>query len=376
MTGPTAEPAEAVRRALDALGVAERALGLAARSRTLTPRQRALVDDGDVAGLEPQRVPDPHLRWTSVSGPAVRAETASAVVVVGKFSRSGQVKVRGYVRVDGRLATLKVWRSQGDSTALGRREREVRARIADIPDYRAPQVLAHGVADDGSPHGVDYLLEAVVHGRHPVTPDERRSAVEDLAPALADAYRAYGVRRRHLSAMMPRDLAERLDLALATEPDWPGGERALRRARRRLLGLVQADRFVPCSLGHGDLVATNIVRQDDGRHVLVDWEHGRLMPVAFDLGKLLVTGQADAALRRAAGAAVQGATARGRSADRYTWEEQLLLGLCKRLAAAPERRDRAHAAGRDDAFARQHARELASAAELLDAAARPWLLRR
>lgn len=339
---------------------AEEALGLEASPTRFELLHRALRSDEGVPGLDPHRVPDPHLRWRgSDELVSVEAEVASRYVVIGKYNRSTQVKARAYVAADEGPATLKVWRMGEGESPLGARERDVRAQVAPHAHYRAPEVLAHGRTGD-----VDYLLERVVHGRHPRTPEEVRAAAEDLLPALARAYRASGRLVHTVSAMLPRDLPERLASAVSDDSTpWPCADDERAETGRFLVDLVAANRRLVCALGHGDLVATNIVRADDGGHVLIDWEHGRVLPVAFDVGKLLRTAGADHGLRRRAAAVTGWRRHLGRGM--YTWSEQLVLGLCLRLAYAPERHRRAVAAGREDRFVREHEAEVRHLLELV-----------
>lgn len=351
-------PVELAEHALEVIGQVERALGLPPEDQVLELRGRALRHPGGLPGLDTDLVADPHVRLPDTRRPeVVRARCASRIVVLGKYARPTQVKARAYLLVDGRAATLKVWRMGAGETPLGARERRVRERVARFPQYRAPTVLRHGTVGD-----VDYLLEQVVYGMHPLTAPERRAAAEDLVPSLAAAYIAEGRVVSPASAVMSRDFATRLRTALDDpEIDWPCPPAQQAAVAEHLLRLVAQDRALVCALGHGDLVATNIIRTPDGSHVLVDWEHGRRMPVAFDLGKLLLTGDALEALRGAAVRSVRRLPLRDRRARRYTWDEQVLLGFCERLAAAPERRRRAAQAGRS----RQFERELTAQLEVL-----------
>lgn len=329
--------AEAAREVVAVLRVAEQALGLPAETQTFHLHRRSLQRADGVPGLGTSGVPDNHLRRPALpdDAPVVELSCASGAVVVGKFSRETQVKARGYLVLEGRPVTLKVWRMRGGETQLGVREREMRLRVASVSDYRAPEVLAHGRAGE-----VDYLLEPVVLGRHPATDSERLAAARDLVPSLVRAYATSGRRNRRLSKVVPRDLVPRLEAVLDDAVLWPLPDEERASLRRFLLDLVRRDDRLPTSVAHGDLVATNIVRRDDGHHVLIDWEHARELPVAFDLGKLLLTAGGDAEVTRAAGVAV---AATGRSSGRsYTWEEQLLLGLS---AGWPRRPSVAHGRG-------------------------------
>lgn len=349
-----------VQAALDAVERAEEA--------ALAPRDVATFEVAGRVARNVDTVPDLELsrlahslarrRVSETPTERIRARSGSAVIVLGKYARATQVKARAYLGDDGPL-TLKVWTHTEGELPLGRRERDVRARVQSIADYRAPEVLSSGAVDD-----TDYLLERIVYGRHPRTPGERFAAAEDLLGSLSRAYLRHGVEDRPLTEVVHSSFPERIKGVL-TDPDLPWSPEwgSRRRLARRLARLVNRDLAMSCSLGHGDLVATNIIRDRRKRHVLIDWEHGRFMPVAFDLSKLLATSGDPRRLESRMGHALKPFSGHGRR--HYHWRDQLVLGICQRLSFLPERRDRARKAGRLSQLDAEVGEQVGSVAALL-----------
>jgi hypothetical protein len=314
---------------------------------------------GEVRGFDPNRLADRAARLRDEPEEELDLALRNAIVLPGKFSRGKGVKVRSYVVVDGQLATLKVW--QGfDAAVTGARERKVRARIAGIDAYRTPPILRQGEHD-----GVDYLLEPAVFGRHPSGDAQRLAAAVDLGGSLADAYVAAGLDDRRLSEIVHPEFRARLEAAFADpglvwDPAW--GARAA--TTTRLFRLVDRDRSLPGAITHGDLVASNVIRDEQGRHHLVDWEHGRRQPVAFDLVKLMLSsGDWERALRALAPAA---ARFDGRGVRRYRWHHQLALGLAQFVSWSAAGRRKAAAAGRLQRFDVEQRQRLSALSTLLN----------
>lgn len=346
--------ADAVR----AVAVAERALDLAADDSEFRLAARTAHRSGS-DGVALADLADRHARKAATAPAAGRlvAASRSSVVVTGKFHTDGQLKARAYLADGDRPLTVKVWRSRPGERDLGLRERTVRAAVAEIGDYRSPPVLASGHRD-----GVDFLLEQVVYGRHPEPGAERVAAAVELLPALAEAYVRHGLRPRRLSRIVHRDLRTRVAATLAAAPwDPRWGDREL--ITGRLDRLIAQNRTLPCSLGHGDLVSSNIIRTPSGSHVLIDWEFARVMPVAFDLGKLLSASGDPHVVLDGVEPALRRFDSRGRL--RYRWPEQLALGVAQLLSWHPGRQARAEAAGLGGSYERELRQRLRWLAALL-----------
>lgn len=271
----------------------------------------------------------------------------SAIVRLGKLASPDQIKVRSYLVRDGQVLSLKVW-SGAAALVRGKRERDIRARISGLESYRTPPVLAHG--EGGS---TAFILEPVIYGSHPTSGGPRLAMTADLAQALSRGYMATMVGDRRLSKVTHPDLPGRLDHVLGGDGyPWPSDVRERAQVRRAVGRLIARDRTLPVAITHGDLVASNVIRDDQGRHHLVDWEHGRSGPAAFDLVKLVLgSGDADAAAE-----AIEPHMRKigGRGWRRYRASHQLALGVAQTLSWAPEARVRAVRAGRQDRFDAEH----------------------
>lgn len=200
----------------------------------------------DLHGFVPERLADRGARLGDEAEETLDLDVRSAIVRFGKFSRGQAVKVRSYVMVDGRLATLKVW--QGfDAAVTGARERKVRAQLAGIDAYRTPPILRHGEHD-----GVDYLLEPVVFGRHPSGDAQRLAPAVDLGGSLADACDAAGVDDRPPSASVHPEFRGRLEAAFA-DPGlvWDQAWGAKEATVARLFRFLDRDRSLPLATPTG-----------------------------------------------------------------------------------------------------------------------------
>jgi thiamine kinase-like enzyme len=134
-------------------------------------------------------------------------------------------------------------------------------------------------------------------------------------------------------------------------------------AENKMRQLINQDARVPVSLGHGDLVKSNMLFANDSV-VLIDWEHARAMPIAFDLSKLVFRAGAVASAVELIRQQWKGSLAATR--DGYRVEEQLALGLAQMLAWTASREQRAKAIGRAEAFRLDSQRRVKVLEQLLD----------
>jgi thiamine kinase-like enzyme len=100
-------------------------------------------------------------------------------------------------------------------------------------------------------------------------------------------------------------------------------------------------------LGHGDLVRSNILITNE-HVVLVDWEHARGMPIAFDLAKLVLHARDPEEALTLIRKRHPGLSRSPR--ESYSLERQIALGLVQMLSWTAPRQTRAQAAGRLDLF--------------------------
>ena len=161
-------------------------------------------------------------------------------------------------------------------------------------------------------------------------------AAVELIGRLATVYAQAGLHERALSTALPSDFMARFEASLSAPWfPWPAaGDRV--RFVRTVAGLVERDLSLPCSLGHGDMSISNVIRDEQDVHWLIDWKQGGRMPVAFDVRKLLLTTGAPDAVHERITAAIR--PFEGDGVRRYQWRHQLALGVCKEMTVAPRHR--------------------------------------
>ncbi len=343
--------------ALELLGVVEERLG---HRRLRWPRRyrtgglvavRTSVEAGDLVAP-----PSLLVRQVPGDGPVLRARCHAEVLRVGKFDLEAVVRFRAFHVGGDRPTALRI-QGHGDDHGSGV-TREIRARrtvARHVPEL-APRLLD---AELDADRGIGWLQEELIVGRHPRTAAETRRAVTQLVPGLRRLHDGVGVSDVPFSR-----------LAIGVLDRWDAATRAgilPSRLTEPVHRLVTRDADVQVSLGHGDLVRTNIVRHR-GEVVLIDWEKARSMPVANDLAKLLPLVGTDveptlAALHHAFGSTIAPTT------TSYAFDEQFALAVIQTLSAALPRAERARRAGREKRFVAGHERQLRLLGYLLERAA-------
>jgi tRNA A-37 threonylcarbamoyl transferase component Bud32 len=280
--------------------------------------------------------------WARARTPAVR---------IGKFDTDNVVRLRAFDPEHG-VAYRVQERGSPKRAGIHRSIASRRAVASHAPEL-APHLLA-----DGTFEGLEvaYLLEELLTGRHPADRGEVQALLPALVVELTRLHRGVGIDRPRLSEVVAADLLDRWTDAVRTEGVSPAVDRVVR-------SLVERDARVEVSLGHGDLVGSNILLSD-GRLVLVDWEHARSLPIAFDLAKPVLQARHLVAAIEAVRPALDGTV--GEASDSYRLEEQLVLAYVQRLTWSRERRQKAEAAGRLRRYEQQTARQLTAIAQLLE----------
>lgn len=339
------------RAALRVVAAAERAAGL---HRRLAPRRYRLADD--LAWQEGADLADApaEVRPTELPSDAtvVRATSRASLVRFGKFDRDGSVRARAYLLGADPVA-LKVQTDRRD----GRHgiDREVRARreVDALVPGLAPRLHATGHL---ARHEVSWLAEEVVAGVHPAGPKHVSRVADALVGALAPLYRASGYTTAPSSQVLGASSAERFADVVRVEP-------RLRRFVPAVEVLLAQDLDLELAFAHGDVVGSNVLVQDDGRVILVDWEYARRRPVADDLASVLTQAHdkpgAIAIIERHLGRDV------GVRPTSFSLREQLVVAQVQMLSWYAHRRERAEAAGRLDALERDTGRRVAALRALL-----------
>ena len=286
--------------------------------------------------------------------PAVRvwSRTRAKVVRMGKFDVDEVARLRAFYPDQGLSLRL-----QGADAGEAGVERELAARrlVADHAPDLAPRLAGHGRF--GQTPTVDYLFEELLDAAPLSHPVQIGRHVGELTARLAELYRGVGISSTPLAQVVSEHLPARWTKACEEFDIDPAIDRAVQT-------LFDRGACLETSLGHGDLVGTNILAAGD-RLVLVDWEHAQTMPIAFDLAKPLQQVADPVAALEALREGLDGTVPGGR--DSYALEEQLALAYVRTLSGGARRRERAAAAGRLDALERESRRRLDLLAVLLDA---------
>ncbi|PYF99371.1 Phosphotransferase enzyme family protein [Georgenia satyanarayanai] len=339
------------RRALGALAVVER------RSPVLPAavRWRRLEASGPVAhGVPPHPALPGGVVPTDPGAPSVpvTAPVAADAVLIGKFDRGRQVRMRSFYAEEGLCARIQAGsRHPEREHGVSRSVRAAQLVAAHRPGL-APAMRDHGTLFSGR---TAYLVEEVVEGRTPRTPTEIAAAMEVVAEELSVLQRAVGVTSKPLSAVVNPAFPERWR-GVVTDGHVPP------KLAARLDRLIARDELLEVSFTHGDLVSSNVLRVGD-RVVLIDWEYAGTRPVAFDLAKMHVNaGPAGQALDRLDGA-LGGLV--GHTSGHYSLAEQLALAHVVVLSRLEARMQRAREADRLEPLRRQTHKRVKAVRELL-----------
>ncbi|MBD8063068.1 phosphotransferase [Oceanitalea stevensii] len=339
------------RRALGALAVVER------RSPALpvAVRWRRLEATGAVAHGVP---PHPGLPAGVVPAAAeaeavpVTAPVAADAVLIGKFDRGRQVRMRSFYAEEALCARIQAGsRHPEREHGVSRSVRAAQLVAAHRPGL-APAMRDHGTLFSGR---TAYLVEEVVEGRTPRTPAEVAATMTVVAAELMVLQEAVGVTSRPLSAVVNPAFHER----------WRGvveDGHVPPKLAARVDRLIARDELLEVSFTHGDLVSSNVLRVGD-RVVLIDWEYAGTRPVAFDLAKMHVNaGPAGPALERLDDA-LDGTV--GHASGHYSLAEQLTLAHVVVLSRLEARMQRAREADRLEPLRRQTYKRVKAVRELL-----------
>lgn len=336
------------RRALAALAVVERRSPVLPSSR----RWRDLETVGAVASGVP---PHPGLpagvvpvagATTVVSAP-VRADA----VVIGKFDRGRQVRLRAFYADDGMVARVQAGSRHGREHGVSRSVRAAEIVGRHRPGLM-PALLDHGTVFGGR---TAYLVERTVTGRPPGSRASVAEAMAEVAAELGAVQRAVGITPTPLSGVVPAAFRARWR-AVVEDGHVPAAVAA------EVDRLIARDALLEVSFTHGDLVSSNVLRVE-GRVVLIDWEYAGSRPVAFDLAKMHINaGPARPATDRL-DAALKGRV--GHDTGHYTLREQLALAHVVVLSRLEARMLRAREAQRLEPLRHQTRRRAAAVEELL-----------
>lgn len=267
-----------------------------------------------------------------------KARVAATVVVVAKLDLGTMVKARAaYPKRGVTLAVQPV----GPTGVCGV-TRAVRAM--EVVGTHAPELAPRTVAHGGTADGLRYLVEEWAPG----VPVPNSVVLNEVAPQLLAGLRhlqdGYGVRPVNVHKRWQRWLSrwqQVQETGLLEEPTW-----------HAVHDLLQTNRNVHISWGHGDLVASNVLRSGD-RVTLIDWEHSDEASVMHDAAKLhLFCSDPEATLTH-----ILDVLDRPTTDEDYRPAEELALAHAQLLSHYPARRRRLAGHARAEIYERQVRRQ-------------------
>lgn len=353
-------PREPVERAAGALAVLreierrEDVLPSTAVPRTFLVRDRAVVAEG--TGDEVSHLVPAPLRGTIRRGASqvavAAAPVAADVLTLAKFDLAGRVKLRAHY-VGEHLSVAAQAPVPGGTDGIGNA-----VRAHDVVRRHSPGLAPWLVAHGRLPGRMRYLVEEWVAGSPVMTPGGLADVAASVLEGMARVHHGHGVQRAAASEVWGDALAARWRRTVATGVVGPS-------LGRHVAGLIEADRRVRVSWVHGDLIASNVLRGEDDRIVLIDWEHSRESGIAQDAAKLhLFSGRPEETLEL-----VLDELGRARAPGGYTAAEELALAHAHLLNRYPVRRADLEDHARADIYERQVRRQVHRLAQVLDLAA-------
>jgi hypothetical protein len=187
--------------------------------------------------------------------------------------------IRNNVRAFYPEFSLKVLLSRSRDVENMRNDVSARERILPLGTVHLPRILQNDC--DGR---FPFIKEELVLGRR-MHPRHDADALRALIQGpLWETYRKAGFELRKIGDMISLDgMRPLLSLCCAVR-QWPLCEGFL----EKTLALMNGDRLLLCSFGHGDLGYSNVLMTDDHVPWILDWECAREMPVACDLIRLIL----------------------------------------------------------------------------------------
>jgi hypothetical protein len=176
--------------------------------------------------------------------------------------------------------TIKLRGVRANKSALAR-EVDARTRVQATGTVSLPRLLGHDLAEPAP-----FLCEEFARGRPLQSAADRTAVLEQVLPAFSRLYQACGIEPIQCGEFFDLDrIAADVGSVLAVpgRRSWPGRDRVVA-SLDRLEGFRSAS--LPGSLGHGDLSIGNMVRDENGRVSVLDWEHARPMPIGWDWRKV------------------------------------------------------------------------------------------
>lgn len=260
----------------------------------------------------------------SAQAPGVQVEhvpVAADVVVLAKFDASGLPKFRAVYADTRRTLSARPVGANGVCTVTRAVESlQIAARHA--PDL-VPPLLGHGRL----PEGLPYLVEGWARGRALGSSSRLDEALPELLQGLARIQRGHGISRDRLVEHWGEGFARRWEAT--RETGIVPAPLAL-----WVQALIDRDARLRRSWTHGDLVASNVLRNKRGL-VLIDLEHSQIAPIMNDAAKLHLFAADPARTLHLVLAAF--AATEALSPDAYSPAEELALSHAQLISQYPRR---------------------------------------
>lgn len=181
----------------------------------------------------------------------VRARVAGDVVVIGKFDIRDSVRLRAAYGEERMTLAVQPIRPDGSSGIA--RAVEAHGIVDQCASGLMPRLLGHGAIHGDLP----YLVETLVDGHPLMNAESLDGAALEILDALARVHREHGVTRVPITECWGGGLVRRWEEARPSGVVPPELARAV-------ADLITRHGTLRCSWSHGDPVASNVLRTNNG----------------------------------------------------------------------------------------------------------------
>lgn len=296
--------------------------------------------------VEPSSLPR-YLRPKGAPTEQLQARVNADLIRIGKFDVDREVRLRAFYPKHRQTIRFQAGGLRNGVT----RSLDAYRYISKYVLTLSPKILDHGTI-----RGAPYLIEEVAKGRHPVGPTALEATIGPLTAGLARLHDGVGVQDRALTEILGQGFQARWATVV-------GAERIETSLQQAVQNMLARGGTLPVSLGHGDLVGTNILVSRGGV-TLIDWEYAGEMPILFDVAKIHMHCPAPDTATDLLAEGLRTSLRQG--SEHFSVREQLALAHVRFLSWSTAQRRRAIVANRLSQFERIIQRRLEAVRELLD----------